>query len=200
MGCIVSLFCFVKDGGIGAPTSLPATFANVSNFHTLPTAQLAQYGWYPFNPAAKPIYNEQTHKLVETLAFTGVIVMQSWSIVQMTQAEKIAFATARMEAIGQSITPYINSQVANKRYESHVSARAVKDSADPEWAQDGREAIAFYDACWSIFKSLQAGVQAGTMPLPTVAEFISSLPRLWTPPAPPNSNGTNNGTGNGPLP
>lgn len=118
----------------------------------------------------------------------------------MTQAEQIAFATARMEAIGQSITPYINSQVANKRYESHVSARIVKDSANPEWAQDGREATAFYDACWSIFTSLQTGVQAGTTPLPTVEQFISSLPRLWTPPAPPpNSNGTNNGSGNGTL-
>ena len=194
------MYCQVINGTPQPPRDLPTTFGNVSNFYLLPQSELAKYGWFPFMSTAKPIYNEQTHKLVETLAFTGVIVMQSWSIVQMTQAEQIAFATARMEAIGQSITPYINSQVAHKRYESHVSPRAVKDSADPEWAQDGREAIAFYDAIWSIFKSLQAGVQDGTMPLPTVAEFISSLPRLWTPPAPPpNSNGTNNGTGNGTL-
>jgi hypothetical protein len=191
------MYCQVINSVPQQPRDLPITFGNVSNFYLLPQSELAKYGWFPFMSTAKPIYNEQTHKLVETLSFTGVIVMQSWSIVQMTQAEQIAFATARMEAIGQSITPYINSQVANKRYESHVSARAVKDSADPEWAQDGREATVFYDAIWSIFKSLQAGVQAGTMPLPTVEQFISSLPRLWTPPAPPSGNGTNNGTGNG---
>jgi len=201
MGCVVSLYCLVVNGSIGAPASLPRDYRNISNFYTLPPAELARYGWYPFNSATKPTINEQTQKAVETLTFDAQRgqVNQSWQVVNLTQAEQIAFATARLTAIGQAITPYINSQVANKSYESHVSARAVATSADPEWAKDGREATAYYDAIWSIFKSLQAGVQAGTMPLPTVEQFISSLPKLWTPPAPPAPpNG--NGTANGPLP
>lgn len=201
MGCVVSLYCLVVNGSIGAPASLPRDYRNISNFYSLPPSELAKYNWYPFNPAAKPTINEQTQKAVETLTFDAQQgkVNQSWQVVNLTQAEQIAFATARLTAIGQAITPYINSQVANKSYESHVSARAVASSADSEWAKDGREATAYYDAIWSIFKSLQAGVQAGTMPLPTVEQFISSLPKLWTPsapPAPPNGNGT----ANGPLP
>jgi hypothetical protein len=195
----MSLYCLVVNGNIGAPASLPRDYRNISNFYALPPADLARYNWYPFNPATPPTFTESTQKLVESLTFTGTQVNQSWQVVSLTQQEQIAFATARLTAIGQAITPYINSQVANKSYESHVSARAVASSADPEWAKDGREATAYYDAIWSIFRSLQAGVQAGTMPLPTVEQFISSLPKLWTPPAPPAPpNG--NGTANGPLP
>jgi len=193
-------YCLVINGNIGAPASLPRDYQNVSNFYLLPQSELAKYGWFPFMSTAKPIYNEQTHKLVETLAFTGVIVMQSWSIVQMTQAEQIAFATARLQAIGQAISPYLDSQVANRQYDSIISATSWNLSNITVYKQEGAEATAFRDTCWNQFNNLVAGVQAGAMPLPTVEQFISSLPRLWTPPAPPpNSNGTNNGTGNGTL-
>lgn len=198
MGCIVSLYCYVKDGGIGSPTNLPATFENVSNFYLLPPSELAKHGWYPFNPATPPTYTESTQKRVETLTFTGSAVDQSWQVVNLTQAEQIAFATARLQAIGQAISPYLDSQVANRQYDSIISATSWNLSNITVYKQEGAEATAFRDTCWNLFDNLVAGVQAGTTSLPTVDGFISSLPKLWTPPAPPNpGNGTSNGTSNG---
>jgi len=177
-------YCQVINGTPQPPRDLPTTFGNVSNFYLLPQSELAKYGWFPFMATAKPIYNEQTHKLAETLSFTGVIVMQSWSIVQMTQAEQIAFATARLQAIGQAISPYLDSQVANRQYDSIISATSWNLSNITVYKQEGAEATAFRDTCWNQFNALVAGVQAGTMPLPTVDSWIATLPKLW------NGNGT----------
>lgn len=198
MGCVVSLYCLFVNGSIGAPAALPRDYRNISNFYTLPPSELAKYNWYPFNPATKPTINEQTQKAVETLTFDAQRgqVNQSWQVVSLTQQEQIAFATARLQAIGQAISPYLDSQVANRQYDSIISATSWNLSSITIYKQEGAEATAFRDTCWSEFNNLVAGVQAGTTPLPTVNGFLASLPKLWTPPAPPNGNGT----ANGPLP
>jgi len=188
-------YCLVVNGSIGAPASLPRDYQNVSNFHLLPPSELARYGWYPIKPALKPSYNEQTHRLVETLTLVGMMVNQSWSIVQMTPAEQLAFATARMEEIGVAITQFLNATFARKRYENHVSARAVASSANPVWSQEGREAIAYYDLVWNAHTKLALDLQAGTATLPTVAQFLAQFPPLWGGiQPPPTGNGTSNGT------
>jgi hypothetical protein len=191
-------YCLVINGSIGAPASLPRDYQGVSNFYTLPPTDLARYGWYPFNSATPPSFTESTQKLVESLTFTGTQVNQSWQVVNLTQDEQIAFATARLQAIGQAISPYLDSQVANRQYDSIISATSWNLSNITIYKQEGAEATAFRDTCWSQFNNLVAGVQAGTTPLPTVNGFLASLPKLWAPPAPPPDpgNGTSNGTSN----
>ena len=198
MGCVVSLYCLVVNGSIGAPAALPRDYQGVSNFYTLPPTDLARYNWYPFNPATPPAFTESTQKLVESLTFTDAQVNQSWQVVNLTQEEQIAFATARLQAIGQAISPYLDSQVANRQYDSIISATSWNLSNITIYKQEGAEATAFRDTCWGEFNNLVAGVQAGTTPLPTVNGFLASLPKLWAPPAPPPDpgNGTSNGTSN----
>jgi len=178
------MYCQVINGVPQPPQSLPVTFGNVSNFYLLQPTELARYGWYPFNPATPPTFTESTQKLVESLTFTGTQVNQSWQVVNLTQQEQIAFATARLQAIGQAISPYLDSQVANRQYDSIISATSWNLSNITIYKQEGAEATAFRDTCWGEFNNLVAGVQAGTTPLPTVNGFLASLPKLW------NSNGT----------
>ena len=192
----MSLYCYVKDGGIGAPANLPQNYDNISNFYLLPASEVAKYGFYPYNPATPPAYNESTQKLVETLTFTGTAVNQTWQVVNLTQQEQIAFATARLQAIGQAITPFLDASVGRKQYDTIVSATSWNLSNITIYKTEGQQATAYRDQVWQDFGNLVAGVQAGTTPLPTVEGWLASLPPLWpAPPPPPDpGNGTSNGT------
>lgn len=187
-------YCYVQNNIPGAPQELPQNWGNVSNFYLLPPAALAAKGWYPFNPATAPAYNQTTQKLVETRTFTGSAVNQSWQVVNLTQQEQIAFATARLTEIGNQITPFLDGQVSAKQYDNIVSATSWNLSNITIYKQEGQQATAYRDDIWQRFGNLVAGVQAGTTPVPTSAAWFASLPPLWQ-----TSNGTSNGTGNGPI-
>ena len=185
-------YCYVQNNIPGPPQELPQNWGNVSNFNLLPPAALAAKSWYPFNPATPPTFNESTQKRVETLTFTGTAVNQTWQVVNLTTQEQIDFATARLQAIGQAITPFLDASVGRKQYDTIVSATSWNLSNITIYKAEGIEATAYRDQVWQDFGNLVAGVQAGTTPLPTVEGWLASLPPLW--PAPPSpGNGTNNG-------
>ena len=189
-------YCYIQNNVIGNPQSLPQNWQNVSNFYLLPPVELAAKGWYPFNPATPPAYTETTQKLVESRAFTGSAVNQSWQVVNLTQQEQIAFATARLTEIGNQITPFLDGQVSAKQYDNIVSATSWNLSNITIYKTEGQQASAYRDEIWQRFNNLIAGVQAGTTPVPTSAAWFASLPPLWPAPAPPDPG---NGTGNGPI-
>jgi len=136
------MYSQVINGVPQPPRSLPVTFGNVSNFHLLPPSELARYGWYPFKPALKPSYNEQTHRLIETLTLVGMMVNQSWSIVQMTPAEQLAFATARMEEIGVAITQFLNAGTSTDVYVQNLNGTTSEKSGWTQVAQTNTAAQA----------------------------------------------------------
>lgn len=189
-------YCYVQNNIPGPPQELPQNWGNVSNFNLLPPAALAARGWYPFNPATPPTFTESTQKLVESRIFTGSAVNQTWQVVNLTQQERIDFATARLQAIGQAITPFLDASVNRKQYDTIVSATSWNLSNITIYKAEGIEATAYRDQVWQQFNNLVAGVQAGTTPLPTVEGWFASLPPLWPPPPPPPDpgNGTSNGT------
>lgn len=188
-------YCYVQNNIPGPPQELPQNWGNVSNFNLLPPAALAAKSWYPFNPATPPAFNESTQKRVETLTFTGTVVNQTWQVVNLTTQERIDFATARLQAIGQAITPFLDASVGRKQYDTIVSATSWNLSNITIYKAEGQEATAYRDQVWQSFGNLVAGVQAGNMPLPTVEGWLASLPPLW-PASPPNNNGTANGPAN----
>lgn len=187
-------YCFIQNNITGPPQDLPQNWGNVSNFYLLPASEVAKYGFYPFSPATPPTFNESTQKRVETLTFTGTAVNQTWQVVNLTQQEQIAFATARLQAIGQAITPFLDASVGRKQYDTIVSATSWNLSNITIYKAEGEEATAYRDQVWQDFGNLVAGVQAGTTPLPTVEGWFASLPPLWPPPPPDPGNGTSNGT------
>ena len=177
-------YCYVINNQPSEPRDLPQNWLNISNFNLLSPSELAARGWYPFNPATTPTFNESTQKLVESRIFTGTAVNQTWQVVNLTQQEQIAFATARLQAIGQAITPFLDASVSRKQYDTIVSATSWNLSNITIYKQEGIEATAYRDDVWQRFNNLVSGVQAGNTPLPTVQGWLSSLPQLW-------ANGTN---------
>ena len=178
----------------GPPNPLPRNWQNISNFYLLDPEILASYGFYPCVISDKPDFDETTQKLVENLAFDGTQVTQSWTVESLSPEDVANFATTRLTDIANQITPFLNAAVARRGYESHVSARTIKDSSNPAWVQDGTEAWAYYDMVWNSFETLKADIQAGTAPLPTVDGWFASLPVLWPVPPPDNGNLPSNGT------
>lgn len=189
-------YCLVKDNTIGRPQALPRNWQNISNFYLLAPEIVPSYGWFPCHTSEKPAYDDRTQKLTEALTLGDAEVFQTWHITDLTPEEQIAFATARLTEIANQITPFLNVSVARKGYESHVSARTIRESSNPKWVKDGTEAWAYYDLVWNAFEALKSGVQAGTTPLPTADEWFSSLPTLWPAQTPPPDNGNlpSNGT------
>ena len=189
-------YCYVQNNIPGPPQELPRNWGNISNFYLLPASEVAKYGFYPFNPATPPAFTESTQKRVETLTFTGTAVNQTWQVVNLTQQEQIDFATARLQAIGQAITPFLDASVGRKQYDTIVSATSWNLSNITIYKTEGQQATAYRDQVWQDFGNLVAGVQAGITPLPTVESWFASLPPLWPPPPPPPDpgNGTSNGT------
>ena len=189
-------YCYVQNNIPGPPQDLPVNWGNVSNFYLLPASEVAKYGFYPFNPTTPPTFTESAQKLVESRIFTGSAVNQTWQVVNLTQQERIDFATARLQAIGQAITPFLDASVGRKQYDTIVSATSWNLSNITIYKTEGQQATAYRDQVWQDFGNLVAGVQAGTTPLPTVEGWFASLPPLWPPPPPPPDpgNGTSNGT------
>lgn len=187
-------YCYIQNGGIGAPTQLPETFAGVSNFFALDADMLPSYGWYPFTPSPEPSYNPQTQKLVSELQISGETVVQNHSVVALTLDEQIAFVTSRLTEIGNRIQPYLDSQVAVKQYDSIVSATSWNLSNITIYKSEAEQATAYRDQVWQEFGNLVAGVQAGNTPLPTADAWFAGLTPLWPQPVPPTPNGTSNGT------
>ena len=182
------MHCQIINGVIQEPQNLPISFANVSNFHCLPNIELAKYGWYPYMQTAPPIINPAAQKLTERRTFGGIVVLQSWSADTMTAAEALAYATATLTEIANSIGPFLDQAVAVKQYDSIISATTWLTSNLTTYKAEGGQATAYRDSVWQAFYTTIAAVQAGTQQVPTKAAFFAQFPPLWTP-----------SNGNGPL-
>lgn len=189
------LYCYIKNNAIGSPTSLPRNWDNISNFYLLAPEILATYGWYPCYTSEKPAYDDRTQKLTEALTLGDAEVFQTWHVTDLNPEEQIAFATARINEIGDRISGFLDQQVAVKKYDTILSATSWNLSNITLYKDEGAQAAAYRDMVWTQFDNLVAGVQAGTTPLPTVDDWFASLPPLWPQPAPPdNGNLPSNGT------
>ena len=182
------MHCQMILGVIQEPCNLPISFANVSNFNCLPNAVLADYGWYPFMTTAPPIINPAVQKLTERRTFGGIVVLQSWSADTMTAEEALAYATATMTDIANSIDQFLDQAVKVRSYNTIVSAKGWFNSSNPNWATDAIQATTYSDLVWNTYEALKAALLAGTAQVPTNAAFFAQFPPLWTP-----------SNGNGPL-
>lgn len=189
------MYCQVLNNQPGRPQDLPVNWHNISNFNTLSAADLISHGWYLFVPAARPAHNPATHRIVESAAFTGNFVDQVWTVLQLTDAEILAYKSDRLLEIGRQISQFLDRAVQRKQYDTVISATSWNLSAIDQYKAEGAEAAAYRDQVWQLFSQLVAGVQAGTTPLPEIADWFASLPVLWppAPPAPPLGNGTFSG-------
>jgi hypothetical protein len=66
-------------------------------------------------------------------------------------------------------------------YDGILSAATFAASAVPKFAAEGQYAVAARDATWAKGYEILAAVEAGTRPMPTVAEVAAELPVLVWP-------------------
>lgn len=189
-------YCRVIDNIPEQPRNLPNVWGNISNFFSLTNAELAAQGWYPFVPSAQPSFNPATQRVERSLRFAINVVNEVWTVVALTDAEKMDYLRQQRAILKSFLDRYMDSQVAPKDYDSVLTACTWINASTPEWANDARAASAFREECFKRAYQIEADVLAGLRPVPTEAEFQAEMPVLWAPtPLPDNGNGTISGNG-----
>ncbi|MFG0161162.1 hypothetical protein ACF0MN_10910 [Legionella pneumophila] len=79
---------------------------------------------------------------------------------------------------GKIIQDFIDKKAQEKDYGDGVLCASYKDSTNAQWQQEAQAFIAWRDAVWLYAYSELALIQAGEKPIPTIEEFIQSLPDL----------------------
>lgn len=171
----------IVDGLPTPPQLLPMSFADVSNFHTLPDDTLATYGWYPYTHTWPPSYDKATERLVQNFSFDGTTVNTSWQAVPLTAEELADIAQQTIQTLGQAVKDHLNATVQARDYDSIVSACTYATSAVSSYQADGQACVNWRDAVWPYVYQVLDDVQAGTRAIPTAEELIAELPELVWP-------------------
>lgn len=175
----LKFYCRISDGLIHQPAFLPTSYANISNFHMVSEEIAAMHGFYPCVIADYPKFQESKQRAVETLEFVNGSVIQSWQVLDLTPEESIAFATSRLTEIGNRIGPFIDQQVAVRKYDDMKSAATWSLSNVSAWRNEGQEALSYRDVVWQQFQTLVIEVEQGIKEVPTVEDWFAALPMLW---------------------
>lgn len=189
------MHCQVINNLPTSPQSLPATWANVSNFNALPQSELAKHGWFPFVASAKPNINPATHKLTQELYFDGLQVDEIWTVSPLTADEQKAYLQSIRPLYDGYVEQHMTEQVSWRDYKTIDSAIGrYLGCIKPAWAAESKQAQDFMVACWDVAYQIQDDVVSGKRAIPTHEQFIAELPKLgWQPQLPPGG-GTGNGT------
>lgn len=171
----------IVDGLPTPPHPLPTSFADVSNFHTLPDETLLGYGWYPYTPVLPPTYNTMTERLVQDYILDEAVVVTRWQIVPLTAEEQADRVTQIIQTLGQAVKVHLDTVVQIRDYDSITSACTYATSARPDYQADGQACVNWRDAVWPYVYQVQDDVQAGNRAIPTAEELIAELPELVWP-------------------
>lgn len=171
----------IVDGLPTPPQALPVSFADVSNFYTLPDEVLATYGWYPYTHALPPSYDTMTEQLVPGYLFDGTGVTADWQVVPLSPEEQAERAQQTIQTLGQAVKAHLDVTVQARDYDSIISACTYATSAVPSYQADGLACVNWRDAVWPAVYAILAEVQAGNRAIPTAEELIAELPELVWP-------------------
>lgn len=64
----------------------------------------------------------------------------------------------------------------SRGYDGILSACTYVSSTNPKFASEAQQCVALRDSTWAALYAIQAAVQAGTRPLPTVEQTLAELP------------------------
>ena len=81
------------------PGPLPRTWRNIAGFHNLAAEEQARHGWYPFQGEAAPRVDAHTEKAEQHLSLDGGMVLATWAVVALTEAERIHQRAERRRAL-----------------------------------------------------------------------------------------------------
>lgn len=104
------------------------------------------------------------------------------SIINLTQAEidaailaSIPTAQQQRDAISNAIQNLLDDKAKSLRYDSILSARSYAGYVNPFQAEAIK--LANWSAeCWATAGNIEAQVNAGTIPMPTVEQALAMMP------------------------
>jgi hypothetical protein len=128
-----------------------------------------QFGWIPFT--ASPDDAEEHGRAIYAAAL------------EMNPAPYVA---APLPAPNQAdftaaIRNHVDAVAQAKNYDNAWSLAGYVSSTIPEWAEQAQVFVAWRDQVWSFALAEFAEIQAGTKPVPTIAELVASLPEIEWP-------------------
>lgn len=98
------------------------------------------------------------------------------------KAAAIAAATAETEArYSAAVQARLDAFARERGYDGILSACTYATSTVPRFAADAARAVSLRDETWDSCYTILAEVQAGTRPVPTLAELVAELPVLTWP-------------------
>lgn len=146
-------------------------------------ADLAPFGVLPVDEQPMPAYDPLQSRPVEFLAVQGERVVRGWTLRPATPEES-AQAVADLVAVYDDALSAHFDAVARQRNYSGRNTAALRAGYPGPFQAEGIAFAQWMDSCNLIGYQLLADVQAGTRALPTVEEFIASLPPISWPPSP----------------
>ena len=77
-----------------------------------------------------------------------------------------------------SVQSHLDEVARSKGYDNCLSCVSYQSSSNPVFAAEARAMTACRDAVWTKCYQVMAAVQAGTRPIPDVAQLIFELPAI----------------------
>ncbi len=138
-------------------------------------------GFRPVVAVDQPAYDSLTYKVVET---TPLLVSgewyQQWELVALSPLEQQEALAVRVMQYDKALTAHLDKVAAERRYDNRITCSLRAGYPGPYQAE-GIAFAAWMDTClYSAYELLQR-IQAGTAAIPTIEEFIASLPVLQWP-------------------
>ncbi|HAT1964749.1 TPA: hypothetical protein I8Z55_000360 [Legionella pneumophila] len=78
----------------------------------------------------------------------------------------------------KAIKQHLDKKAQEKNYESEYSIASYTDSTNQQWKLEAQSFVIWRDSVWLYAYSELALIQSGEKPVPTIEEFIQSLPDL----------------------
>jgi hypothetical protein len=142
------MYAHIHDGVIAAPQELPQTWSHpdgrtVSNLHALNDDELVQLGWYPVTQSDVPNFDPSAQIADGVLTLTGTHITQSWTIRELSDAEKSAWLTQQRASLTASIWVHHAARMTSG-YVDAASGKAFdcSDASLAKFAAMGATAVA----------------------------------------------------------
>ena len=118
-------------------------------------------------------------------------VMIDGVVRDMTPEEEEAFGAQqyqdslpKKQDYEREMTVYLNKVAAERLYDNIAVGATYRDDPNSQYAAEGQAMYDWRSQVWTAAEEFFAGYDAGTVsPLPTLAEFIDSLPKITWPAA-----------------
>jgi len=163
-------------------SQLQADNPNTSFPEELTLPFLATWDIYEVLPQPQPSYNPALQKVVEGVpAFSSPTWLQTWIVVALTVPEQDAYKTTFIDQAKVNTIAYLDAFAATRDYASCDRCCGYKGTSNAQLNADATYMVGGRDSVITSAYATLALIKAGTIPVPTMAGFLATLPALAWP-------------------